>query len=139
LHRDVVEALVAGGVRVLPHLIGSLERSVAIEDAEGVRYLLDVAIRLPVSVIPEVLQRILGLLRHWNSEIREAAVDTLYNLALPHGRVAIPTLKQLAAQDPDASVQTAAREALTRLITDFPTLENLDQGPFSVEEENPEP
>jgi hypothetical protein len=62
-----------------------------------------------------VVETLRTLLQDPHGHIREAAADTVCALEFPHLRPLLLMLWQLAKEDADAAVRTAAWEAFTRL------------------------
>jgi len=112
---DAQKALVRAGSKILPYLLARLREGVRQEDDEAVRHLLYVAAELPSDTHEKLVQVIVQLLHHANPHIREAAVDAIWKLGLPHGRPAESDLLDLAQNDPEEFVRAAADEALSRL------------------------
>lgn len=115
MYPEILEALVRAKDRPLPYVLHRLEEFSAKNDDEAVRNLLDLACRFSDSAIRKVVPAIVNLLKHDNPTIRETAADALWKIGLPHGRPAIEQLTDLMNNDHEASVRTAATEALVHL------------------------
>ncbi len=116
MYPEVLEALVRAREKALPYVLDKLRGSVECNDDEAVRNLLDVGVRLTDSAITKIVDHIIAMLGNQNPDIREAAAEAIGALGLPRGFLATKILEQLAQNDPDPSVRTAAIAALSRLV-----------------------
>ena len=115
LYPDSVEALVRAGPKVLPTILEELDSCQQRNDDEGVRSMLDVAVRLPEKVYGDLMPALLKLLSHRNPAIREAAANGCWHIGLPAAQCAIARLLEAVRTDECESVRESAAEALARL------------------------
>lgn len=115
MYTEVVEALTKAGVKIIPQLMDRLQTAAAKNDSDDLLNLLDVATRLPEAGWATLFPAIHKLLEHDSPPIRETAADAFGRIGLPHGRMAVHTLQELAANDPADHVRVSAADALLRL------------------------
>lgn len=118
IYSDALQALVRAGPKVLPTILEELDRWQQENDDEGVRSMLDVAVRLPYKTHMELMPAILKLLSHSNPEMRDAGAMACGQIGLPAGRSAVAQLKALIRNDESEEVRKSAKEALIRLGVD---------------------